>query len=368
MTQHLRYTLLSRRLSQIHIERKSKLFYHDSLAITYASYGDPTKTLVKTNISLPKKLSPNEILVKMMAAPINPADINMIEGVYPIKPALPAVAGNEGVGIIVDTGSDVQTIECGDWVIPSTSGWGTWRTMAICAEEEVKKIDNDIPVTKAATIAVNPCTAYRLLLDFVNLKPGDTVIQNGANSAVGQAVIQIANSMDLKTVNILRPREDLKQLTEYLKGIGATQVLTEEESRYPETKELWKVLKKPMLALNCVGGKSATQLIRHLDKNGVMVTYGGMSRQPVTIPTAQFIFNNIKLVGFWMTEWNLNNRSCADGDKMLKYLCDLIHKGKLQQPICEFTHISDYANAVKASLQSRTSKKQILYMDDAVCQ
>ena len=52
----------------------------------------------------------------------------------------------------------------------------------------------------AATLAVNPCTAYRMLRDFVDMKPGDSVIQNAANSAVGRAVIEVSQMFPLPFV------------------------------------------------------------------------------------------------------------------------------------------------------------------------
>jgi 5'-3' exonuclease len=86
----------------------------------------------------------------------------------------------------------VKSVKVGDWVIPRGGGFGTWREEAVVSEEQVDKIPNDIPRPYAAIIGVNPSTAYRLLKDFGNLKPGDWVIQNGANSMVGLAVVQIA--------------------------------------------------------------------------------------------------------------------------------------------------------------------------------
>lgn len=65
---------------------------------------------------------------------------------------------------------------------------------------------------EASMFNVNPCTAYRMLKDFVALKPGDTVIQNGANSAVGQLVIQLCKIWGIKTVNIVRDRPDIENL------------------------------------------------------------------------------------------------------------------------------------------------------------
>ncbi len=66
------------------------------------------------------------------------------------------------------------------------------------------KVSNDIPAAYAATLSVNPATAYRLLKDFSSLKAGDVIIQNGANSMVGQAVIQMARERGVKTINVIR--------------------------------------------------------------------------------------------------------------------------------------------------------------------
>lgn len=62
---------------------------------------------------------------RMLASPINPADINQIQGVYPIKPPVPAVGGNEGVAEVLHVGSNVTSVKPGDWIIPSQAGFGT---------------------------------------------------------------------------------------------------------------------------------------------------------------------------------------------------------------------------------------------------
>jgi trans-2-enoyl-CoA reductase len=338
--------------------------YRDTFSIIYKNYGDPVVMLQKAKFELPKVLEPEQVLLRFMASPINPADLNMIEGTYPIKPDLPAVGGNEGVATVLEVGSAVKDLVPGDWVIPATSGFGTWRTHAVCKPRQLRKIDNDIPVVRAATLSVNPCTAYRMLHDFVKLKPGDTVIQNAANSAVGQGVIQIAAKLELKTVNIIRDRENRKMLIELLKDLGATMVLTEEELRKPEAKETWKILPKPKLALNGVGGKSATEIARHLGQGGIMVTYGGMSREPVTMPTGSLIFNDLQLRGFWMTEWNRMNLQTKESADMLKYICDMIHYGELQQPLCEVTHMHNFKEAIDNSLRPFKPKKMIMLMQE----
>lgn len=127
-------------------------------------------------------------------------------GTYAILPDLPAVGGNEGVGQIVEIGSKVKSLKLGDWIIPKDAGlgkiqfdqgswanWamvvfpngtlrrycaylmytGTWRTEAVVAEDAVISLAKDIPLLCAATLGVNPCTAWRMLSDFEELKPGE---------------------------------------------------------------------------------------------------------------------------------------------------------------------------------------------------
>ncbi|XP_078666116.1 enoyl-[acyl-carrier-protein] reductase, mitochondrial-like [Branchiostoma floridae x Branchiostoma belcheri] len=354
--------------------RRSELFFSSRrccslaspCAISYSQYGEPAKVLrFLTDVDLPA-VQDDLVSVRMLAAPINPADINMIQGVYPIKPPLPAVGGNEGVGEVVSVGSQVSDLHPGDWVIPADSGWGTWRTHAVCPASELRKIPNDIPLEAAATLAVNPCTAYRMLTDFQHLQPGDTIVQNGANSGVGQAVIQIAAARGLVTINVVRNRPDRAsyfELEMYLKGLGGHYIITEEGLRKQDFRDIFKRLPRPKLALNCVGGKSATEILRHLETGGTMVTYGGMSRQPVTVPTGSLIFQDIKVVGYWMTQWNKRQRDSQESAAMLSTLCDYIRQGKLQAPSNVQVPISDYMAAISNTRDGFTTKKRILNMN-----
>lgn len=299
----------------------------------------------------------------MLAAPINPSDINMIQGTYAILPDLPTVGGNEGVGQVLEVGSQVQTVKVGDWVIPRDAGLGTWRTAAVFSEDDLLTVPSDISILSASTLGVNPCTAFRMLSDFESLMPGDTVIQNAANSGVGQAVIQIAAAKGVHTINVVRDRPDLQHLTDKLRAMGATYVIKEETLRKPEMKDVFKVCPRPKLALNGVGGKSATELLRHLQTGGTMVTYGGMAKQPVTVPVSALIFKDVKVRGFWVTQWKRDNKQ-DDGALrfMLGELCTLIRAGKLSAPSCSEVEMKDFHKALDNAMKPFISAKQILVM------
>ncbi|XP_067675917.1 enoyl-[acyl-carrier-protein] reductase, mitochondrial-like [Haliotis asinina] len=332
--------------------------------IIYKKFGDPRQVLEKTEVQVQTSVQKDEVLIKMLMAPVNPSDINMIEGTYFIRPPLPAVVGNEGVGEIIGKGEAVSDLNIGDWVIPADSGWGTWRSYAVAPRSTVFKVANDIPVDSAATLLVNPPTAYRMLKDYVDLNPGDIVIQNGANSAVGQCVIQLAKHWNFTTINMVRDRPDIDQLIHYLTDLGADHVVTEKFCRSPEMKDFMKSLpSQPKLGLNCVGGSSSTEMLRYLGQGAKMITYGGMSRKPIVVPTGALLFKEIKLEGYWNTEWNKRNRDSQVRDDMYRDLCQMIRDKHFKNPVSDNIPLDQYDKAVAESLESFKGTKKILVMD-----
>ncbi|KAI1894888.1 hypothetical protein AGOR_G00120400 [Albula goreensis] len=128
-------------------------------------------------------------------------------------------------------------------------------------------------------------------------------------------------------------------------------------------KELFKKVPRPKLALNGVGGKSATELLRHLQAGGTMVTYGGMAKQPVTVPVSALIFKDVKVRGFWVTQWKKDHAQDTGAlSGMLAQLCSLIREGKLSAPACTEVRLEDHARALDAAMKPYISTKQVLVM------
>ncbi len=245
-----------------------------------------------------ESLRPDQVMIAMEAAPINPADFNVIAGNYGSKTPLPFIPGNEGVGSIITIGDQVTDLKVGQRVI-FIAYPGTWCRYRICAPRHLYPVPPDMAITQAAMIAVNPATAWRLLHDFAKLKPGDWVIQNAANSAVGRLVIRIAREIGLKTINLVR-RQDLAA---ELQEIGADVVFVQDE---PGVKEFIKTEIGEIeikLGLNAVGGSHAGAIAAMLAPGASLITYGAMSREPMVIPNGQLIFRDIRFQGFWLTRW-----------------------------------------------------------------
>jgi trans-2-enoyl-CoA reductase len=85
---------------------------------------------------------------------------------------------------------------------------------------------------------------------------------------------------------------------------------------------------RPTLGFNAVGGRSSTAIHKALQEGGCMVTYGGMSMKPVTLPTGLLIFKDIRAVGFWLSRW-VKNSSRAERQKMLDQIGQWMAEGKV---------------------------------------
>src|SRR5215212_6484116 len=167
-------------------------------AAVYETHGNPAEVLRVIELPWPTP-GPNEVVVQMSAAPINPADLNSIEGKYPIKPALPATPGMEGGGVVIEAGAAVRDLAVGTQVI-LPHNFGTWREVAVIAADKLVAVPAEIEPVQAAMLKVNPITAWRMIHDFASLQPGDWLIQNAANSGAGQCVIQISRELGFKSV------------------------------------------------------------------------------------------------------------------------------------------------------------------------
>ncbi|PSR78845.1 alcohol dehydrogenase superfamily, zinc-containing protein [Coniella lustricola] len=339
--------------------------YTQAKALVFAKAGEPSDVLSLHTHSISPSLPSSSVLVRTLAAPVNPADVNLIQGTYGAKPvytthlgtAVPtSIPGNEGCLEVLSVGSGVASLKKGDWCIPASTGFGTWRTHALVenADAALLKIDNPAGLTplQVATVSVNPSSAYRMLKDYVDLidlsvktyqrdsatQGGAWFIQNGANSGVGRAAIQLGQLWGLRSINIIREREGDAQATEQLKkelyDLGATVVVTEAEfmdrsftARLKE--EFTRGGKDPlMLGLNCVGGKSATAMAKCLSESGTLVTYGAMSKQPVMLPTGLLIFRDLRFKGFWLSRWA--NADRAAKKQTVEEILGLIRDGKFK--------------------------------------
>lgn len=317
----------------------------------YERHGKPAEVLHVERQPRPRP-RPNEVVVEMRAAPINPADLNAIEGKYPGRREVPAVPGMEGAGVIVDLGANVKDVAVGDLVI-LPHNVGTWRDAIAISPNELVVVPREIDPIQAAMLKINPLTAWRLLHGYVDLARGDWIIQNAANSAAGRAVIQIAHELGYKTVNLVRRAE----LFEELQSEGADVVLLDDENVRDAVK---KATNGPpiRLGLNCVGGESALRVANTLAFGGTMVTFGSMSLQPFKMPTGLLIFKDLRFRGIWINKWY---DDATQSERMAAFgpIFEMAKRGLLQTKVEKAYSLGDAQAALAHAAENKRSGKII---------
>ena len=320
-------------------------------AAVYQRYGNPADVLQVETRPWPTPAA-DEAVVKMRAAPINPADLNQIEGKYPVRAELPATPGFEGAGMVVELGERVNGLTSGALVI-LPHNVGTWRDAVAVKAEELVVVPDGIEPAQAAMLKINPLTAWRLLHDYVDLQKGDWLIQNAANSAAGRDVIQIAHELGYKTVNVVRRAE----LVDELHAEGGDVVLVDGENLREEVKSATGGA-SIRLALNSVGGDSALRLANCLAPGGTLVSFGAMSLQPLKIPTGLLIFKDLRFRGIWINKW-YDNATPSERMETFRSLFDMAARGLLKTKIEKAYPLSEVKAAVAHASQGKRSGKII---------
>lgn len=296
--------------------------------------------------------SAGEINIRVEAGPINPAELLLTEGKYASKPPLPVCLGIEGVGIVAAIGDRVSSVAVGDRVM--SLGRTNWAEEICLPELSVIKLANDVDVLQLSMLKVNPATALLMLERYVDLKPGDWVIQNAANSAVGYYLIELAKARGIHTANVVRRPE----LGEQLRGVGADLVFVEGDDLAEQVRAEIGDASMP-LAIDAVGGKSCLNLGASLSDGGTIVNYGLLSGEPCQVGSDMTIFKNITLTGFWLAKL-MGQMSRDELEAMYAQLSAKIADGSVHAPIAACYDLDHLDEALRHAYQSGRDGKVMI--------
>jgi NADPH2:quinone reductase len=167
-------------------------------AIVVREFGAP-EVLQLEEVAAPE-VGASQILVRVMAAGVNPVDTYIRGGMHAQKPNLPYTPGKDAAGVVEATGANVENIKIGDRVYTADSITGTYAELALCEANQVHPLPENVSFEQGAGVFVPYATSYRALLQKAKARPGETVLIHGASGGVGIAAVQWAKNAGLKII------------------------------------------------------------------------------------------------------------------------------------------------------------------------
>lgn len=328
--------------------------------LAHSNQQSPVVRLCSEEIPHPKL---GEIRVRWLFAPINPADLNVIEGKYANTKKPPFVLGGEGVGEILESEIPHPCLPAGTLIIALTR-LGSWANQSNVSVADIWPIpyhlSKRVALEQWAQLRVNPLTALQLLENYVSLHQEDTILVNAANSAVGQSLIQLASNLGIQVAAFARKGAHYTCLDET--HLNTTLFFTDDKEGHAQAASVLANRSIP-LACNCVGGESALRQLQLLSPKGTQVTYGAMSKQPSRIPAGLLIFKQLKLEGLWISQW-LEETPRSQVNCQLYKLAEIMATGNLQLPIDSIFPLAELPQAIERAYEPHRNGKVLLKLSE----
>lgn len=311
-------------------------------AASYTHFGEPAEVLAVTDVARPEP-RPGEVLIRTILSPIHNHDLWTIRGSYGYKPELPALGGSEAVGIVEAVGEGVDAAMIGKRVV-NAGRIGTWAEYFTASAAGVLPLPDAISDEAGAQLIAMPFSAISLL-EFLDVKEGDTVIQTAANGAVGKIFADLARARGIRTVNLVRRAEAVAEL----EALGMENVLSTDQDGW--RKRAREIVGKDgaQAAIDSVGGPIVADIADMLGLNGLLVVFGTATGQPLELRAGSMITNHLIVKGFWGSR--VSSEMPADQKvRLITELVTLAAQGKMKLPSGGEFSLDNVADAVRASL------------------
>ena len=310
-----------------------------SVALTH--YGDPVSGLEYREVPEPEGPGVGQVLIGIEFSPINFSDILVARGLYALRPELPSVIGNEGVGRVLKVGEKVSGVRVGDRVVLPL-GRFVWRQRLIVPALDLIVLSEDADPRQLSMLSINPPTAHLLLEEYVKLRANDRIAINAANSAIARWLIGFGKRKGLRILGLVRRAEVL----DAVRAAGCDLALLDNDEAPAKAAEALGDL-RPRLALDAVSGEASGRLAKLLGHGGTFVSYAAPSFAPLSISPFDVIFNDLTVRGF-----SLDNPAFAEQiPRAIREAARMIANREVAVPITATYPLNEIKPAVAHALQ-----------------
>lgn len=310
--------------------------------------GEPRESLAVCQVD-DLSAGPGEILIKMEAIPIHPADLLVMRGRHVFTPTYPCGTGIEGAGRVIAHGEGVNSPALGSLV--SLPFGGTWAEQVVLPAQSAIPLPEDLDLFQGSMLALNPVTALGLLM---GMKEGEWLIHNAANSSLGRLITRVAAHKGIRNISVVRR----PGLEEELIANGADEVLVDGDDLAVRVREVTGT-SGVHRALDAVSGKASGRLFDCVAERGELVCYGLLAGDQVMIPSAQLIFRDVQVRGYSRLR-SLKSLSAEASKALYQDLFEGAQSGLFHTPVLKTFSFDEIHEAVELAERSGGEGKVIL--------
>jgi len=257
----------------------------------YSEFGSPEKVLGTQEVEQPVP-GPGQVLIRMVLSPVHNHDLMTIAGQYGFKPKLPAVPGTEAVGVVEALGEGVTNLKLGQRV--AGGGEATWAEFYLGQAARLVPVPEGVSDETACQLVSMPLSA-KMLLESLDLKAGDWIVQNAANGAVGKLVAQYGKEKGIHVLGLVRRAEAVDEL----KALGIDNVVATDAEGWQDAARAITGGAPVIRAVDSLGGDGAVQVLGVASDGAQLVSFGAMTGRPLKISPSDLLFRGITVKGFW---------------------------------------------------------------------
>ncbi|KAJ9456044.1 Trans-2-enoyl-CoA reductase [Diplonema papillatum] len=297
--------------------------------LRYAKNGPPSSVLKKEEWLQPFSKSGKDVVVRMLASPVHRHDKWLVEGQcghLQTDLTEPKVGGTEGVGIVEDVGESTTYAKKGDYVVFNKQTIGTWADQVVTSEDNVDKVPSDLQPEDLAMMSVYGA-AWRMVNDYVRVKPDDVVwvLGSGSVGTAAACLLQQKGAVVYVLMRGGRPNE-FEMHGSFRRHLPTCATIKSTLLRQSVMTTITKDLPKPKLIINGVGGETLTESLRFAADGCKVVSYGNMSKQPLSVSPGRHLYNDVHLLSFWYGRY-LASSTRAEREAMYAEIADMMRTG-----------------------------------------
>jgi NADPH:quinone reductase len=256
---------------------------------------------------LPKpSLQPNEVLVEIHAAAINPSDVKNVLGAMH-QTTLPRTPGRDFAGVIIEGAANLIGTEV--WGSGGDLGFtrdGTHAQYLVLPVDAVQPKPKTLSMENASTIGTSYITAWMGLMEAAQIKTGETVLIIGATGAVGSAAIQIAKWKGAFVIGTVRSETDKERVT----TLGVDRAIDLKNEDLQETILAVTEEKGVDVAYDTVGGSMFEICLRSLANRGRLIEISSpLDKRQVCFDLLDFYRRELRIFG--VNSLSANAQTCA---------------------------------------------------------